>query len=844
MLFVYITAHGGYDPSQYNSSFIGLYEDYIMWDHQLAVMVNPINCAQKIIMTNTCHGGGLGDDLAGSHVTFHAATDWEHSAWSGYNWAYKFSEWSFYWAAAARGFYCHYTHPWVASFPVGSHPYIPHDYDPDVDEDGFVQMGEAFDWADYMDAWTTTGFYIEAYSGGELVIEYPNYEEDIGFQEDLLSLYGLCGNVVNSQTVTGNFLVNPALTIGPEVTLAIMDNSNIYIGPEVTLTVDNNSYLYVNNDASLYLFGRSLIEVINASEFKLQHRAKLYGTEHKIWMDNNTGERYNTWEEMHEAVPNHNGNIIEVPGDRVIVRDGGSFGTLGYYDNHVTISAIGENRWDGIILKNTSGYGEVEACDISKISSIKLEDAALTLAHSSFSDCGQIIARNDSYLEIYLSTINNNSKCPVITFDSQTYINDSYFINNNGIGIAVYYGIGYFQRIDTNIISGNDWGVLCYDSPMHVYYNQIVNSTSHGFVSYGGTSRAILDGNLIQNNGGAELIAAHQCFPDFLYSTTIIDNDGYEPESFDQYLLMCGQHIEGEQHDCHDLTIDISDESRFFPNIDAFYFGGEKPPEKVTYEEGIAEITDEDYESAKLTMKDIVDNYPETETAEDALQWLMYLEKFSGHDYAGLRDYIETIDEISYPHLERVKYNTTTSTYMAEADYETAIVRLETILANPPSVEDSIFAYIDEGYCYLKLDEQGGKAAVEECTFKPRCFEEFVYVSQNLTRNLLDKAIPHPEPSIPEIKTFALYQNYPNPCAHNTTISYALPKSGKVSLKIYNIKGQLVRTIVDEYREKGHYAEIWDGKDENGKPVSSGIYFYKLETDNSKSQIKKMLLIR
>jgi len=124
----------------------------------------------------------------------------------------------------------------------------------------------------------------------------------------------------------------------------------------------------------------------------------------------------------------------------------------------------------------------------------------------------------------------------------------------------------------------------------------------------------------------------------------------------------------------------------------------------------------------KLKMKEIVDIYPETETANNALQWLMYLEKFSGHDYVGLRDYIENIDDLSYPHLERTKYNTITSTYMAEKDYEAAITRLESILANPPSEPDSIFAYIDEGYCYLKLDEEGGKAGTVECTFKPRSF--------------------------------------------------------------------------------------------------------------------------
>jgi len=114
----------------------------------------------------------------------------------------------------------------------------------------------------------------------------------------------------------------------------------------------------------------------------------------------------------------------------------------------------------------------------------------------------------------------------------------------------------------------------------------------------------------------------------------------------------------GDPHDCTSLIIDTFDETRFYPSIDAFYFGDEKPPEKILYEEGISEIADSVYESAKLTMKEIVVDYPETETAISALQWLMYLEKFSGHDYVSLRAYIENIDEVSFLILSRTKYNT------------------------------------------------------------------------------------------------------------------------------------------------------------------------------------------
>jgi len=225
----------------------------------------------------------------------------------------------------------------------------------------------------------------------------------------------------------------------------------------------------------------------------------------------------------------------------------------------------------------------------------------------------------------------------------------------------------------------------------------------------------------------------------------------------------------------------------------------------------------------------------------------MYLEKFSGHDYVSLRAYIENINDVSYPHLERTKYNTITSTYMAEKDYEAAITRFESILANPPSFADSIFAYIDEGYCYIKLDEEGGKSAPVECKFKPRSFEEFSYVSQNLTQNLLNKAIPTSEPPTtdPQTVEFALKQNYPNPASLSTTFSFSIPSNIKnAELKIYNIKGQLVKTFIPESNEKGITDNFkWDCKDENGKTLYNGIYFYKLTADK-KETIKKMIMMR
>ena len=98
--------------------------------------------------------------------------------------------------------------------------------------------------------------------------------------------------------------------------------------------------------------------------------------------------------------------------------------------------------------------------------------------------------------------------------------------------------------------------------------------------------------------------------------------------------------------------------------------------------------------------------------------------------------------------------------------------------------------------------------------------------------------------------TFSLEQNYPNPFNPTTVIQFRVKSSESrakapvhTTLNIYNILGQKVRTLVDQYLKAGHKAVEWDGKDDWGKEVSSGIYFYRLQTEDF-TEAKKMLLIK
>ena len=89
----------------------------------------------------------------------------------------------------------------------------------------------------------------------------------------------------------------------------------------------------------------------------------------------------------------------------------------------------------------------------------------------------------------------------------------------------------------------------------------------------------------------------------------------------------------------------------------------------------------------------------------------------------------------------------------------------------------------------------------------------------------------------------ALYQNSPNPFNPETKMNFDLKSDEFVSLEIYNMKGQKVRQLISDQLSSGHHSVVWNGKDDNDKTVSSGIYFYKLKSEDFQAT-KKMLLMK
>lgn len=133
---------------------------------------------------------------------------------------------------------------------------------------------------------------------------------------------------------------------------------------------------------------------------------------------------------------------------------------------------------------------------------------------------------------------------------------------------------------------------------------------------------------------------------------------------------------------------------------------------------------------------------------------------------------------------------------------------------------------------FVSISGATGIVSVEAATFDARAVTEIV-------SDITD--VDDPSANLP--LQFALHPNYPNPFNPTTTIQYDLPEQARVRITVYNMVGQVVRTLVDRQVSPGQHETIWDGRDDSGRPVSSGLYLYRM-TARDFTQSRKMLLLK
>jgi tetratricopeptide (TPR) repeat protein len=257
------------------------------------------------------------------------------------------------------------------------------------------------------------------------------------------------------------------------------------------------------------------------------------------------------------------------------------------------------------------------------------------------------------------------------------------------------------------------------------------------------------------------------------------------------------------------------------------------------------------YDEAIEAFQYILTNFSDCVEANYALVHLMHCYREGGYQ-ANIFPYLQNLSSSSLnPELKNLALYMSVSQLCIEGRYGPALNRCQVLLAEGCDGEMERNLRFRQGrlYRYGLEDNEVAIAAFQD--FIDRYPEDpFASIAQ-LELEIL--GVSHPpkvapgepiaKPTVPAPDVFALYQNYPNPFNAQTRIEYELPRAARVSLKVYNVLGQCVKTLANDYQPAGHCQIVWDGRDGKGLEVASGIYFVRMEA-GSYALTRKMVLLR
>lgn len=843
-LFVFVTGHGYTDEG---NSTIWFDADEEIFDYELAGYMADIDCAQMIFLMSQCYSGGFMDDLINPSAnfkcqnrSFHSAANDQESSWAE-EWLTGggYDEFLYYWNAAARGFYPITDEPWTipSDWVTGQAPlqnYIPNhpgDYTPDQNDDGFIQMEEAFDYANYMDTWSNgeDGFY-QPFNGNE--IEHPQNVNDIGFihngtdNADILSIAGYAG-MLNEDVITEplrsyvmggsiqltashsltlssysvlNFVANPAdLIIQPDAELIIEDDVALEGNTDNSVLIEGN--IFVGEDVSFertgssgYFNGLNLINHVLYTDLNLVtfNHAGLnnYGNELNI-----TNSTFNYCPVIHSF----RGNIL-----------------VGDHSNFTETS---------LSLKN-----------------LDYDNSTATVSECSFSGSGNLVA-----------------------IDIWDY--DNFFVEYNSIdgyyyGVQIAHsgeGIAGHQSVFDNEISGcTYYGALIYNSTVsiaqnHIYDNYIGVSLQgrSNIALYGNPgAQSYEDVNFITDNDVYEVYSSQYSFPWYFKYNALIDEDntGNPVDPMLYYSTGVGLRQVDAKYNCWGHNFNASQD--LYP-VSAIAYNPVWCPGDPSHQAEVAEqmylagktyFDEQQFDQASTSFHLLIDQFPESIYAEAAMKDLFTLEKYLTNDFQDLKNYFENNDNIqSDPTLQNLSRYLINECDIQLENYPGAISFYENIISDPPTIDDSVYAIIDLGYLYLFMENNGSRFRYTGnlSQYKPKSSDQYLSYRDYLLSLLPGvKEEQKQNPNYYEVKNGMILRIIPNPFKDRTRIIFEIGRPAKVDILVEDLTGKKLCLLKLGQKDKGtYYNEFFN----NG--LAPGTYLMSLILDESRCDTKKVNVI-
>lgn len=278
-------------------------------------------------------------------------------------------------------------------------------------------------------------------------------------------------------------------------------------------------------------------------------------------------------------------------------------------------------------------------------------------------------------------------------------------------------------------------------------------------------------------------------------------------------------------------------------------------------EEGIALELEGEFEEAVAVYQEFIAETEDEIKQQIAMRRVLLASQSGSLTLSGLGSYYQSVGNASLNQsIINAASNLQIEVKMAMGDYEGAVLAYEEVLLGSPAFEDSIYAVIDAGWAYLMMEDS---ISIQPSSFNPqipslmpKSMAEYKQLRKELLselrnyrsiRRMAGEGVEGVSGVLP--MEFTLHQNHPNPFNPVTHIRYDLPEICDVRIEIFNIMGRKVCTLVEGIEPAGYRSSTWRGVGDDGKPLASGIYIYRLTAEGHDSETKfirsaKMLLLK
>lgn len=856
-LFLWTFDHGDHESAGSSVVNLCLMDNVVIWDWEFAAFLEQINAQKKVVWMQQCYSGGFIDDLEALHqpIVINTASHYSTFAQGADNIpvnenevvdgvTYYHGEFNFHTYSSTNGV-----------SPAGSTQYAGQPYAAaDLNGDGVISVYESSVWAFDKDTVPAVPQYGDFGSIGQTTsLQYPNlFFADINVNTTMKGIVAVTDNV----SITNNS------------TLTIHSGTKLYLTNDSRLVVEAGSSIIIEDDVQIY--GETATQFENTPQEIAGNRIIVNGS---ASIGNDvlfTALNNQSWDGLYLCgagqyelidVNFYNCNLVCTNGS-LMVHDSDFNQSLvscsGASMDFRNCNITGKMAFNNALEVNLD-HVTVVGNDISQPSVKVSNTPSLTLKNNTISGLGGGLELNSCRdYSITNCNISNNTGNGVSIYETngmyRYLISDCSISNNDGAGIRLYNSIA---NVTSCSITENDYQGISAFRVSNLTIQKDPNTAAYYRDCY------------IANNGMQEVsfVNSTNLFADRA-KNMIVDNS-FALGTFDQYLVYC-PNMEANRwlrlnfwgyRDNHSVAI-MPPENRFYPectepmfNEVGYYLSPVWDPgiprivdpdnDEIVFQTAIDAALDENASLAITLFKQLISEYPESKFCSASAKHLFALED----DKQALKDYYQTEPNLHYNgEIDKIIDYLTTHCNIKLGNYQEAIAWFEDVISNSESEIDSLMAVIDLGYVYM-LMEGDDKASVT-CRYpqlKPKTMSEYETNRESILVSLFGAVENQAGYTDSEYTQQAilpvLRSNFPNPFNPSTTISFLLPKDASCTLEVYNIRGQKVKTLINETRFAGNHSVVWTGLDDNGKPVSSGLYFYRLTTPNS-IQTKKMLLLK